>query len=521
MKHNDIFSALSFVDGELTERAHKTMQGEHKYKKIAAWKRWSMVAACVCLCFAVLIASIPRKDPNINYNISLSHTVSSDEILLLPKQMYLCGEMDDLGIMSAPGAQFNYLHGTAIVAKVVEVLPDEYSDPAFTQIYEKQGVSTFSYNLAYSWKKDLDFKFCILRLRVEKVINGENVPHEIYYMLPSYASTDLLEYDQMIFFVRLRGYDEYVLMNETQGRAEAFYPMFSSNKWGNPYSHVGSVMAFSNGRLDTGLWEKEGWLVPYDNMIFWGGYTLQDFLQKNDTSIFASLTTYPAYEGCTLRSAIRMIQKHQQELINNSIISNIEYNFDILDHLPTLEAQAVLSYVKPFENGIFAHYVNGNNLQYFRVIHGFFTREEIAINMDTGEVMHSGEAFTQQEIDALPALSEFIERLDLSTLETGHLTSEVAANLEVNFCRTTAWYTKYNGQAYGIVKVHWQYKEIDITPNVQLYADLFYDDLYYLFSTDGEVKVVSREELREYIGDDGEIESFEYNVPQNDYRGYN
>ena len=36
MKHNDIFSALSFADDELTERAHKTMQGEHKYKKIAA-----------------------------------------------------------------------------------------------------------------------------------------------------------------------------------------------------------------------------------------------------------------------------------------------------------------------------------------------------------------------------------------------------------------------------------------------------------------------------------------------------
>jgi len=33
MKRDDLFSALSFVDDELTERAHKIMQGEHKHKK--------------------------------------------------------------------------------------------------------------------------------------------------------------------------------------------------------------------------------------------------------------------------------------------------------------------------------------------------------------------------------------------------------------------------------------------------------------------------------------------------------
>ena len=517
MKQNDIFSALSFVDDELTARAHKTMQGEHKYKKIAAWKRWSMVAACVCLCVAILAVSMPKRAPGINYDISPTHTVDSQSMSQLPKQTYLCDEMDNLGIMTGPGSSFNYIRGTAIVAKVVEVLPDEYSDPALTQMYEKKGVFTFSYDLAHSWKKDLDFKFHILRLRVERVINGENIPHEIYYMLPSYASTDLLEYDQMIFFVRLQGYDQYVLMNETQGRAEAFYPMFVSNKWTNPYSHVGSILAFSNGRLDTGLWEKEGWLVPYDNMNFWDGYTLQDFLKKNDDSILASPTAYPAYEGCTLRGAIRMIQKYQQELKDNST----EYNFNVFDRPLTSKVQAALSYVKPFENGIFAHNSGEIGVRYFRVIHGFFTREEIEIDYKTGEVYYSGEPFTQQDIDNLPDLSVFLSQLDLTTLDTGHLTPEVAANLQVNFCRTTAWYTKYNGQAYGVVKVHWQYIEIDIAPDVQGYPDRYYDDLYYLFSTDGEVKVVSREELREYIGDDGEIESFEYNVPQNSYRGYN
>ena len=514
MKRDDLFSALSFVDDELTARAHKTMQGEHKYKKIPAWKRWSMVAACVCLCMAILAVSIPRREPGINYDISPTHTLDAQSISQLPKQMYLCGKMDNPGIMVDSGSSFNYIYGTAIVAKVVEVLSDEYSDPALTQMYEEKGVFTFSHDLAHSWKKDLDFKFRILCLRVEKVINGENMPHEIYYMLPSYASTDLLEYDQMIFFVSLRGYDPYVLMNETQGRAETFYPMFSSNKWTNPYSHVGSVMAFSNGRLDTGLWEKEGWLVPYDDMNFWGGYTLQDFLRKNDASIFVSPTAYPAYEGCTMRSAIRMIQKYQQEMTNNNWV----YNFDILDRLLTPEAQAALAFVKPFENGVFAHNNTKNGTRYFRVIHGFFTREEIVINYETGEVDYSGEPFTQQEIENLPDLSVFLAQLDLSTLETGHLAPEIAANLEVNFCRTTAWYTKYNGQAYGVVKVHWQYKEREITPNIPHYADEYYDDLYYLFSTDGEVKVVSREELRECIGNDGEIESFEYNVPQNDYK---
>ena len=74
MKHNDIFSALSFADDELTERAHKTMQGEHKYKKIAAWKRWSMVAACVCLCLSVLVAVLYQPTP-------ISHTTTDIVVL--------------------------------------------------------------------------------------------------------------------------------------------------------------------------------------------------------------------------------------------------------------------------------------------------------------------------------------------------------------------------------------------------------------------------------------------------------
>ena len=86
MKRDDLFSALSFVDDELTARAHKTMQGEHKYKKIPAWKRWSMVAACVCLCMAILAVSIPRREPGINYDISPTHTLDAQSISQLPNR---------------------------------------------------------------------------------------------------------------------------------------------------------------------------------------------------------------------------------------------------------------------------------------------------------------------------------------------------------------------------------------------------------------------------------------------------
>jgi hypothetical protein len=397
------------------------------------------------------------------------------------------------------------------VATVVEVLSDEYSDPVLTKTYEKNGIDTFEYSLA-DWEKDLDFRFHILRLRVQEVIVGENVPQEIYYMLPSYASTDLLDYQKMIFFLSQRGCGEYVLVNETQGRAEAFSPMFSSCKWYSPYSHVGTVMAFSNGRLDVGLWDKEGWLVSYENDYFWGGCTLEDFLQKDKSS---SMFDYPVYEGCSFNRAVRLIKKKYAQ---NDIYATSNFGFVSLEELYIPGAEATLAFVKPFENGTFAHYKDGKNLGYFRVINGFITREEINIDMDTGEIVRSGEAFTEQEIQDLPDLSQFLDQLDLSTLQTGHLTPEVMTDLELSFCRTTAWYSKYNGQAYGVVKVFWQYKKAD---KVHYYVARYYDDLYYLLSADGEVRIVDREELRAYIGDDREIESFEYNTSQNFYRGYN
>ena len=513
MKGNDLFLSLSLVDEELTARAQERMTGECKHTRRGAWKRLALAAACVCLCVSILVALIPPKDSQISDEIPLVHRVENSNLSIPTNQTYLYSDSwPRIRFTAAPGSHFNYLKGDVIVAKVIEVLPDEYSDPVFTQTWERR-VDPLEIVWGNTWENDLDLKFHILRLRVEQVISDQDMPREIYYMLPSYASTDLMEYDEMIFFVSRRSMGEYLMSNQTQGRAETFSPMYSSNKWHNPYQHVGSVMAFSNGKLDVSLWEKEGWLVPYENHIFWDRCTLDDFLQKDETS---PMTRYPAFKGCSLKKAIRMIKEYRSDMAYDETQTQFLTYADL-----TVEGlEEVLDYVEPFTNGTFAHYGSEKTLHYFRVINGFFTREEITVHIDTGEIVYSGEAFSKEDIERLPNLSDFLARLDISALETGHLTKEILENLELDLCRTTAWYTKYNGEAYGVVKVYWQYSEIDETQNLPYCDDSYYDDLYYLFSTDGSVRIVNRDELRTCIGDDNEIEFFEYNVPQNSYPHY-
>ncbi|MBR5798275.1 MAG: hypothetical protein IKY29_04915, partial [Clostridia bacterium] len=182
------------------------------------------------------------------------------------------------------------------------------------------------------------------------------------------------------------------------------------------------------------------------------------------------------------------------------------WNVLTLDSLSAQKCREVFEYTRPFENGIFYHLVSADTLYYTRIIHGFYTRERIYIHPSNNRLRYFGEAFTQSDVNQAPDLSVYLSQLDLSSLHTGHLSNELLSTLELSHCSAEGWYTKVNGEVYGVIKVYWAYTEKGVFWGSPIYQD----DLYYLVFSDGTMKEVEREELRQYIGDDHGISSFSY-----------
>ena len=65
-------------------------------------------------------------------------------------------------------------------------------------------------------------------------------------------------------------------------------------------------------------------------------------------------------------------------------------------------------------------------------------------------------------------------------------------------------YCKYNGKVYGVIRLLW-------VMSVKADSDqLIYDDLYILAKSDGTYQTIERDELREYIGRDPILTTFNY-----------
>lgn len=264
-----------------------------------------------------------------------------------------------------------------------------------------------------------------------------------------------------------------MLVNQTTRTMEAFSLLFEVYNYYSP--HYGSVVAFTDGILDVSLWDQKGWGI--------GEYYVQKILEADPWLHF------PASEGSTPADTKATIL----EWIGDSEwvhYMNVETWADFPEH-------TVFDYVKPFENGVFAHrYLGDTSVRYTRLINGFHTTESILIK--DGTVTYEGEAFTQADLAAVPDLGAMIQNLDLDALEQPHAAYYEGRDVRLWRYGATGKYAKVDGQIYGIVKVTWHYLQngvygIDIS---------YYDAMYYLVSADGSYRTASWEELQALLGAD-------------------
>ena len=466
-----------------------------KLSKKSTNKVWTRIGA-LAACFALILGAViigpmlkgdgpvtPPDDPNdslINPPIkqppSVSTMVSGNK--LTGKQELLYGEYESETEgnydMIPPGFGIH----TVVEAEVIEVLPDTYYFAA-------------SYYLP----------FHVARLRVIDQIRGEGLPEEIYLLYP-YYDTDVFDgYERFVFGLSQVGVENYLLVNQTQGRLDYFSNMFEVA--GVRDLGYGSVIAFNDGRVDESFFEK---VEHFTGKI--GGAGLFDHFLDDPEGY-----RYPAGRDSTVAEVKANVL---------ALVERFEYADDCDyvtadDIFVSEEAKQIRAYLEPSENNAFAYtiYVREDRViaRYTRVINGFLTNEQISINGydgENGNVRRDGESFTPEDLAKTPDIGEAMASLNLSELQPPHI--ELSEYMTFKYLRGQGFYRKVEGEVYGIVRLQWHYSCFRQWEDKFYYDGYVMDDCYYLYDSEGNGRIMEREELREVIGDDRSIIfSFPYN----------
>jgi len=170
------------------------------------------------------------------------------------------------------------------------------------------------------------------------------------------------------------------------------------------------------------------------------------------------------------------------------------------------DALAYLEYVKPFANGVFTteRFYDTDGKCYIdvcRIVNGFCTRECARVDLITGEIIRSGEAFTESDLPSVPDIGGYIARLDIDSATPTHTPD--LESLRRAGANASGWYTKVDGKLYGIVKIDFAYTDLS---GLRIYRDC----TYVLFSPDGKAETVEREYLASVIGNDAGIDTYDY-----------
>lgn len=404
-------------------------------------------------------SSKPEKPPFVQNDPSIS--LSDEPLWLNPS---ISGGAEGGGGQLAEPTPPYVLFGMGMTAvgKVQQILPDTYA---------RVGASS------------AEPRDRVIVMEITESVYGENLPSEIFLTVPTYLDVNvLLNYDEILFAFKQKGFENYVLANETQKRAEAFSMMFETIPGYDEFCFV----PFTDGVFDISLWREKGW----KNNFYKEEYMLEFFENRYDFLVMSGDTIVQAKE-----SVHTYVAEMRYPPLDRVLYSEI-FAYD--------EAKEVLAHCKPFENGIYSQEAivqNGSAIFFERYIYGFATNEMIRISETDGDVTYYSEAFTEEEIAKLPNIADFFESYDISALSPMH--TEITDKLTVNKPVVSGKYVKFGGKIYSIARVAWK-----IVDDRNWYC---LDDTYFLISEDGSSTVIDREELRKLTGDDEFVTSFEYN----------
>ncbi len=394
----------------------------------------------------------------------LNHTLSNEPLWVNPA---IAANGNSSGAQQAEPAPPYVLFGMGMTAvgKVQQILPDTYA--------RLDALSA-------------EPKYRIIVMEITESVYGKNLPSEIYLTVPTYLDVNvLLNYDEILFAFKQKGFENYVLANETQKRAEAFSMMFETV----PGYHEFCFVPFTDGVLDISLWREKGW----KNRFYKEKYLLEFFDDRDNFLVMS---------GDTLEQAKKNVLNYLSDMYHTPLDRVLYSEIFAYD-----EAKEVLAHCKPFENGIYSQeaYVQNRAAIFFvRHIYGFATNEMIRISEKDGDVTYYGEAFTEVEIAMLPNIADFFENTNLDSLSPMH--TDIPNGFETSKPMLSGKYIKHGGKIYSVARVAWR-----MIGELNNESGYYLDDSYFIISEDGSATLIEREELRTLTGDDTFITNFTYN----------
>lgn len=463
-------SAPALPDEILTAIKEKVYAKTKPKNAKRIWLRFGTIAVCFCLIVSALVVAsilggneqevIPppvKTDDSDTPGFPLIKTRSSSG-----PQYY-----GSAGGGSGVGAAIS-LTGLSVTAEFVEMLPDTYT------YYD-------------DWKQN---EYRLLRLKTTKLLKGEEMAEEFYFMVPVDFMTDFSIFYRFVIIDMVQyAYDYSVLYNKTQDKAEQLYlAIFCYHVYS--YTAMGeNFLAYdAAGNFDNRLWTATD---------AWRAHTAQ---------------AQPAKTITQIEAYVQNVERRGGDGLYVHLLSAV-----------TGEGAELLEEITSFENGIFVPGCDSSILQCspdvqfhaVRYINGFATNEWVRICSPdysgyVQEPIMTKARFDDNDLSVLPDLSSAIATVAAAYDKGEILPPHIANHEELNLARygIFGWYAKTEDGVLGIVRVTWDYYNGGE------------DDAYYIVEYGAEeCRPIDREALLERLGEyEAEyIYLGEYNEKGRDY----
>ena len=413
--------------------------GTKTKKSTPAWIRFGAIAACLPLIIgAILIQNreiFEPYDPITNVQISSPAPQYAGNNIVIPAPGAVTGEMDTTGL--------------SVTARLIEVLPDTYT-------------------LLDDWYQR---EYRILRMETVKVLYGQEMAEEFYFLVAARYMTDFSIFDRFVLRDMWQyGYEYSVLYNKSQGAAEQL-TLVLFGFFADSYTPQ-DLMAFNAlGLQDQRLWTaNEAWIEAKEH--------------------FSAPASLLAAETALLFTEDRH-----------------HYTYSSLKDV-TGDAAATLEEIKDLSKGVFIHggspFLSSSSGVYYhgvRYINGFATNEGVCTwsEVSNGETVYRSSRttarFSDHDLENLPDLagtfSAVTEELSNGSIAPPHFNND----LEISRVNTGvfAWYAKTENGVIGVIRISWHF---------DAKLSYYYDDAYYIIeSGSAEYTPIDRDALLEKLGD--------------------
>ena len=472
--------ALNGIDDDMildAEKSVKRKKGLMKWGILAA----SMILACLLVppITGLFVGDRPSDISPISTIVSGSFVGDRPSdispISTIVSGSKLSGKQElTWGTMNATAGQaeiigVSFTIQTVVEAKVLEILPDTYYDPVHARSCR------------------------IARLSVVDAIRGEGLPKEILFRYSYYDDSVFEGYDTFIFSLSQIGIENYMLINETEKEVTYFPHMFEVANIDD--LGYGSVLAFQDGMLDEGFWDRVTYL-QYD------AGAIPSMLDDPDRY------HYPVGHQTALAQAKKNIKKLAEDG-ENPHLSILRCDYVTADDIfVSEESKCLRAFLTSSEKNVFAQvlmpYRDRVIATYTRMVNGFFTEESYIVNdysKEIGNVVEKGCPYTEKELETMPDIASVLDKMVLTSLQPPHTDPQLGA--QPSHIRAKGEYKRANGDVYGIIRINW---------TLRGKKGYYFDDCYYVYDTAGRGAVLEREEMVRLFGDSFIVGGLSYNV---------